>query len=48
MVRDVEAKRLTEIDALNGAVIDLGQRHNVPTMLNETMLALVKGRESLY
>lgn len=48
MVRDVEAKRLTEIDALNGAVIALGQDHGVPTPRNETMLALIKAREAQY
>lgn len=48
MVRDVDAKRLTEIDALNGAVIALGRDYDVPTPRNETMLALIKAREAQY
>lgn len=48
MVRDVEAARPTEIDALNGAVIALGRTYNVPTPRNETMLALIKAREAQY
>ena len=48
MVRDVEAGKITEIDALNGAVVALGDQHQVPTPLNKTMLALIKGVEAQY
>ena len=48
MVHDVMARRPTEIDALNGAIIALGKKHNIPTPLNEALFALIKGLESQY
>lgn len=48
MVHDVIAMRQTEIDALNGAVITLGKKHNVPTPLNEALFALIKAIEAQY
>ena len=48
MVHDMMAMRRTEIDALNGAVVALGKKHNIPTPLNEALLALIKGVEGQY
>jgi 2-dehydropantoate 2-reductase len=48
MVHDVMAMRRTEIDALNGAVVALGKKHNISTPLNEALLALIKGVEGQY
>jgi 2-dehydropantoate 2-reductase len=45
MLQDVEARRETEIDYLNGGVVRFGREHRVPTPLNEGILALVKGLE---
>jgi 2-dehydropantoate 2-reductase len=45
MLQDVEARRETEIDFLNGGVARFGREHGVPTPLNEGILALVKGLE---
>jgi 2-dehydropantoate 2-reductase len=45
MLQDVEAKRQTEIDFLNGGVVRFGREHGVPTPLNEAVTALVKGLE---
>jgi 2-dehydropantoate 2-reductase len=45
MLQDVEARRETEIDYLNGGVARFGREHGVPTPLNEGILALVKGLE---
>jgi 2-dehydropantoate 2-reductase len=45
MLQDVEARRQTEIDFLNGGVVRFGREHGVPTPLNEAMTALVKGLE---
>jgi 2-dehydropantoate 2-reductase len=45
MLQDVEARRETEIDYLNGGVARFGRDHGVPTPLNEGILALVKGLE---
>jgi 2-dehydropantoate 2-reductase len=45
MLQDVEARRATEIDYLNGGVVRFGRELGVPTPLNEAILALVKGLE---
>jgi 2-dehydropantoate 2-reductase len=46
MLMDIEAKRRTEIDFLNGKVVEYGERCGLPTPYNATMKALVKGLES--
>jgi 2-dehydropantoate 2-reductase len=45
MLQDVLAKRQTEVDFMNGAIVNWGAKHNVPTPLNKTMWALIKGLE---
>jgi 2-dehydropantoate 2-reductase len=45
MVQDVEARRPTEIDYLNGGIARFGRELGVPTPLNEAILALVQGLE---
>jgi 2-dehydropantoate 2-reductase len=45
MLQDVERGRRTEIDALNGAIVELGRRVGVETPVNETLVAAVKGLE---
>jgi 2-dehydropantoate 2-reductase len=45
MLQDVEARRTTEIDYLNGGIVRFGLEHGVPTPLNEAIWALVKGVE---
>jgi 2-dehydropantoate 2-reductase len=45
MLQDVEARRATEVDYLNGGIVRFGREHGVPTPLNEAILALVKGLE---
>lgn len=46
MLRDIK-KGKTEIDALNGAVCDLGRRFGVDTPVNETITLMVKAKESI-
>jgi 2-dehydropantoate 2-reductase len=48
MLQDVEARRATEIDYLNGGIARFGREHGVPTPLNEAILALVKGVEKSW
>ena len=48
MLQDVEARRQTEVDYLNGGIADFGRRLNVPTPTNETIWALVKGVEASW
>ncbi len=48
MLQDVEARRETEIDYLNGGIARFGREHGIPTPLNEAIVALVKGLESSW
>ena len=48
MLQDVLAQRLTEVDALNGGIAQLGQKHGIPTPLNEAMTAIIKGLEASW
>jgi 2-dehydropantoate 2-reductase len=48
MLQDIEAKRQTEIDYLNGGIVRFGREHGVPTPLNEAIWALVKGVEASW
>jgi 2-dehydropantoate 2-reductase len=48
MLQDVEARRQTEIDYLNGGIVRFGREHSVPTPLNAAILALVKGLEQSW
>jgi 2-dehydropantoate 2-reductase len=48
MLQDVEARRPTEIDYLNGGIVRVGREHDVPTPLNEAIWALVKGVEASW
>jgi 2-dehydropantoate 2-reductase len=45
MLQDVEARRQTEIDYLNGGIVRFGRDLGVSTPLNEAIWALVKGIE---
>ncbi len=45
MLQDIERGRPTEIDALCGAVVRGGERVNVPTPVNSSLLRLVKAKE---
>jgi 2-dehydropantoate 2-reductase len=48
MLQDVEARRTTEVDYLNGGIVRFGRELNVPTPLNAAILALVKGVERAW
>ncbi|MBD0347797.1 MAG: 2-dehydropantoate 2-reductase [Thermoleophilia bacterium] len=45
MLQDVEARRPTEVDWLNGGIVRFGREHGVATPRNEMLAALVKGLE---
>lgn len=45
MLQDIEAKRRTEIDVINGAIVRMGQQAGVATPVNETMVSLIKTLE---
>ncbi|HZQ15261.1 MAG TPA: 2-dehydropantoate 2-reductase [Gaiellaceae bacterium] len=48
MLQDVEARRQTEVDFLNGGIAEFGRRLGVPTPTHETIHALVKGVEASW
>src|ERR687898_500171 len=48
MLQDVEARRLTEVDWLNGGIVRFGREHGVPTPLNQAVVALIKGVEASW
>src|SRR6266700_6040829 len=45
MLQDVLAKRQTEVDFMNGAITNWGQKVGVPTPLNKALWQLIKGLE---
>jgi 2-dehydropantoate 2-reductase len=48
MLQDVEAQRPTEVDYLNGGIVEFGGRHGVATPWHEAIWALVKGVEASW
>jgi 2-dehydropantoate 2-reductase len=48
MLQDVEARRPTEIDYLNGGIVRFGDEHGVPTPYNRAIWALVRGLEQSW
>lgn len=48
MEQDVELKRKTEIDFINGSIVRLGKKYGIPTPVNETIVSLVHSKEKLY
>ena len=45
MLQDVEADRQTEVDFMNGAICEWGEKAGVPTPLNRAVWQLIKGLE---
>jgi len=45
MLQDVLAKRQTEVDFINGAIVKWGEKEGVPTPLNKGLWELIKGLE---
>jgi len=45
MLQDVLAKRQTEVDFMNGAIVRWGEQAGIPTPLNRALWQLVKGLE---
>jgi 2-dehydropantoate 2-reductase len=48
MLQDIEARRATEVDFLNGGIARFGREHGVPTPLNDAIAALIKGVEASW
>jgi 2-dehydropantoate 2-reductase len=45
MLQSLEKGSVTEIDFINGAVVQQGERYGVPTPVNQTLVAAIKGIE---
>ena len=43
--QSLEMKRKTEIDFINGAVVEWGKKYGIPTPVNQTLVTCVKGIE---
>ena len=48
MFQDVEKSRQTEIDVINGAIVETGERLNIPVPYNRAMLWMVKSLEGTF
>ena len=48
MLQDVEANRQTEIDVVNGAIVEAGRQHSVASPLNDAMVWMVKSLQAKY
>lgn len=45
MLQSLEKGRPTEVDFINGAIVAQGRKHGVPTPVNQTLVACIKGIE---
>jgi 2-dehydropantoate 2-reductase len=45
MLQDIEKGRRTEIDSINGMIVEVGKKRGVGTPINSSLVALVKGIE---
>jgi 2-dehydropantoate 2-reductase len=45
MLQDIAKGKKTEIDALNGALVRLGEKHGIPTPVNRTLTLLIRFKE---
>lgn len=48
MLVDVLNQNMTEIDYINGKIVDYGREKKIPTPVNETIVALIKAAESQF
>lgn len=47
MLQDIQLGRKTEIDALNGAMVELGKEYNLSMPVNEMLTLMIKAKEQL-
>lgn len=45
MLQDIERGRKTEIDSINGRIVEIGKKHGIETPINSTLVSLIKGIE---
>jgi 2-dehydropantoate 2-reductase len=47
MLQDIERGRQTEIDAINGAIVNVGKKYGVDAPINDSLTILIKGLEQM-
>ena len=47
MCQDIEKGRPTEIDYINGAVVRLGEKYNIPTLTHDAIVRLIHAKEAV-
>ena len=47
MLQDIERNRPTEIDSINGAIVNVGKKYGVESPVNETLTIMIKGLEQM-
>lgn len=48
MYQDIEARRQTEIDVINGAIVSMGKKMGIPTPYNDAMAWMVKSLQATF
>ncbi len=48
MLQDVDKKRKTEVERINGAISIMGKKHGIPTPYNDMMVMLINAKEESY
>ncbi|MFW6138542.1 MAG: ketopantoate reductase family protein [Spirochaetota bacterium] len=48
MLQDVQAQRKTEVEMFAGKIIDLGEKHNIPTPVNRIFMDIIRCKEHSY
>ena len=48
MLQDIESRRRTEIEQLNGILVEYGRKHQVQTLVNSILLHLIRALEESY
>ena len=48
MLQDVDKKRKTEVERINGAISIIGKKHGIPTPYNDMMVLLINAKEESY
>ena len=48
MLQDVENELRTEIDVINGAIVEAGRPFGIPTPYNDAMVCLIKALEATF
>lgn len=48
MLQDMRTKRKTEVDMFAGVICSLGNKHNIPTPVNEMLYEMIKAKEEMF